>query len=81
MITWTDNGDAVIYEIYRSTKKSSGFKLIGEVENMGEGEYQEFVPEYEDTTAAKGKTYYYKVIARSWNSESKASDPVKIKSK
>ena len=81
VISWVDNGDAVIYEIYRSTKKSSGYKLIDEVENMGEGEDFEFVPEYEDTTAKKDKTYYYKVVAKSWNSESAMSSYVKVKSK
>ena len=81
VISWVDNGDAIIYEIYRSTKSGSGYKLIGTVDNMGEGEDFEFVPEYQDSSAAKGKTYYYKVVAKSWDSESAMSSYVKIKSK
>ena len=81
VISWVDNGDAIIYEIYRSTKSSSGYKLVGTVENMGEGEDFEFVTEYQDSSAAKGKTYYYKVVAKSWWNESAMSSYVKIKSK
>ena len=79
VITWIEVPEGIIYEIYRSTKSSSGFTLIGEVENMSE--FDVFVPEYEDTTAVKGKTYYYKVVARSWNSTSAQSNVVKVKSK
>ena len=53
----------------------------GTVENMGEGEDFEFVTEYQDSSAAKGKTYYYKVVAKSWWNESAMSSYVKIKSK
>ena len=81
VISWVDNGDAIIYEIYRSTKSSSGYKLVGTVENMGEGEDFEFVTEYQDSSAAKGKTYYYKVVAKSWWNKSAMSSYVKIKSK
>ena len=81
VISWVDNGDAIIYEIYRSTKSSSGYKLVGTVENMGEGEDFEFVTEYQDSSAKKGKTYYYKVVAKSWWNKSAMSSYVKIKSK
>jgi fibronectin type 3 domain-containing protein len=43
------------YKIYRSTSATSGYKLIGTVENYNSW------GNYTDTTATIGKTYYYKV--------------------
>lgn len=45
---------AASYDIYRSTKASSGYKKIGSSAKIN----------YVDKKAAAGKTYYYKVIAK-----------------
>jgi len=79
VISWEKVDGAVIYKIYRSTKKSSGYKLVGKVEDMSESE--KLVPEFEDATAKKGKTYYYKVVASGWMTDSPMSSYVKVKSK
>ena len=71
MIQWGEVDGAVKYEIYRSTKKSGGFKKVATVE--GES--------YTDKKASKNKTYYYKVVAVSENAQSAYSEAVKIKSK
>ena len=72
LISWEAVDGAVTYDIYRSTKKSSGYKKIATVED-GES--------CTDSTAKKGKTYYYKVVAVSENASSAYSAYVKIKSK
>jgi fibronectin type 3 domain-containing protein len=59
------------YVVYRSTSKSKGYKIIGESETLT----------YEDLTVAKGKTYYYKVVAVGENCESAQSSYAKVKSK
>ena len=82
VLTWNHGTDVIIYEVYRSTKSGSGYKLIGEVDLLGEEEGEPAaIQTYEDTTAVKGKTYYYKVVAKSWWNESAMSSAVKIKSK
>jgi quinol monooxygenase YgiN len=69
---------AVGYEVYRSTKKSSGYKKIVEFTNEDE------VLEYLNSTTKK-KTYYYKVRTYVLNGETKVyssySGVKKIKSK
>ena len=72
MVSWESVDGAVSYTVYRSTKKSSGYKAIAEevTENS-----------YTDATAKKGKTYYYKVVAVSENTESAMSNYAKLKSK
>ncbi|MFT4146803.1 MAG: fibronectin type III domain-containing protein [Mobilitalea sp.] len=50
-LTWKKTALNQEYDIYRSTKKSSGYVLIDSVEEC----------EYFDTSIKEGKTYYYKV--------------------
>ena len=57
--------------MYRSTNKSKGYKVIGETEALT----------YEDLTATKSKTYYYKVVAVGDGFQSAQSNYVKVKSK
>ena len=71
VISWGEVEGAVKYVVYRSTSKSKGYKAIGEAEALT----------YEDLTAKKGKTYYYKVVAVGENCESAQSGYVKVKSK
>ena len=71
VITWAEVDGATKYVVYRSTSKSKGYKIIGESETLT----------YEDLTAAKGKTYYYKVVAVGENCESAQSSFAKVKSK
>lgn len=51
-VSWNRVKDASKYYIYRSTKKSSGYKKIATVKNK---------TSYTDKKAKLGKTYYYKV--------------------
>lgn len=51
-LEWDDNNEATSYQIYRSTKKTSGFKLLASVQ---------YDTSYTDSTTTSGKTYYYKV--------------------
>lgn len=55
-VTWKKVANANGYEVYRSTKKGSGYTLVGTVTK---GSTVKFV----DKTAKKGKKYYYKVRA------------------
>jgi fibronectin type 3 domain-containing protein len=71
VISWGEVEGATKYVIYRSTSKSKGYKVIGENETLT----------YEDLTAKKGKTYYYKVVAVGEGFQSAQSAYVKIKSK
>jgi len=71
VISWGEVEGATKYVIYRSTSKSKGYKVIGESETFT----------YEDLTAKKGKTYYYKVVAVGEGFQSAQSAYVKIKSK
>lgn len=52
-ITWGKNKNAVKYYVYRSTKKSSGYKKIATTTKV----------RYTDKNKLKGKTYYYKIKA------------------
>lgn len=50
-VTWGAVKGVKEYTIYRSTKKDSGYKKLGTTTKTN----------YIDKSAAKGKTYYYKV--------------------
>ena len=50
-VTWKKAGGAKQYEIYRSTKKKSGYSKIGTAKKTS----------YTDKKAKKGKKYYYQV--------------------
>ncbi len=52
-VTWKKASNADRYLIYRSYKKTSGYKKIGQTTKTA----------YTDTAATPGKTAYYKVIA------------------
>ena len=53
-LNWSNAQNAAYYQVYRSTKSSSGFKLVGIVYDNS----------FFDTAAlVNGKTYYYKVRA------------------
>lgn len=54
-LTWKKAKGAVTYEIYRSTKKSSGFTKVAETKKT----------KYTDKNLTYGKTYYYQVYALS----------------
>jgi fibronectin type 3 domain-containing protein len=69
VLTWEPVDGAMEYAIYRSTKKSSGFKKIETTPAAG----------YMDTTAPTDKTYYYKVTALGGGSESAMSNVVSVK--
>ena len=70
-LSWKKISGATKYEVYRSTKKSSGYKLIKTTSSIS----------FRDTTAKKGTTYYYKVVAVKDSAKSAYSNIVKIKSK
>ena len=70
-LSWNAVEGAVKYELYRSTKSSSGYVLLGTVEDRT----------YEDTTATIGKTYYYKLKAIGTVSKSADSSYVKLAGK
>ncbi len=52
-VSWTAVTGATKYQIYRSTSKTGTYKLV----KTTTAKY------WKDTTAVKGKTYYYKVVA------------------
>ena len=68
-LTWEATEGATVYAVYRSTKKSSGFKLCSQVRTTS----------YTDKNAKKGTTYYYYVTAMAQDTESAVSNTVKIK--
>ncbi|MBQ3252425.1 MAG: hypothetical protein IJB02_04200, partial [Oscillospiraceae bacterium] len=78
VITWEAVKDATGYGVYRSTSTSSKkFKPVEGAEIV----YTDTGVSFTDTTAKKGTTYYYKVVALSGASASAQSSYVKIKSK
>ena len=52
-LSWEAVPGAVAYKVYRSEKKSSGYKLIKTTENVT----------FTNVSAEAGKAYYYKVVA------------------
>jgi len=70
-VSWKKVSGATKYEVYRSTKKSSGYTKIKTTSSTS----------FRDSTAKKGKTYYYKVVAVKGSAKSAYSNVVKIKSK
>jgi len=69
MLTWDAVEGGQGYRIYRSTKKTSGFKLQTETAKLN----------YTDRNATKGKTYYYYITVVAQDTESAKSNTVKIK--
>jgi fibronectin type 3 domain-containing protein len=72
VITWGEVEGATKCIVYRSTSSSKNYKAIGEVTDG---------LSYEDLTAKKSKTYYYKVVAVGDGFQSAQSSYVKVKSK
>ena len=71
-ITWEEVSDADQYMVYRSYKKSSGYKKLAVVTGLS----------YTDKNAKNGKTVYYKVIAYKGDQQgsfSKAASAFKLK--
>ena len=68
VITWTAVEDAVSYRLYRSTKSSSGYKLIATQSGLS----------YTDGEVASGKTVYYKVVALSEHGTGDYSSYLKV---
>ena len=56
-LSWSRVNGTTRYQIYRSTRKNSGYELIGKTKNTS----------YRDRTAKIGQTYYYKVAAAGRN--------------
>ena len=69
-LEWDYVSHADAYKVYRSTSKSSGFKVIDTT-------YDE---EYTDSSVSKGKKYYYKIKAISYSDEYKDSSLSKWRS-
>lgn len=55
-ITWKKDSSVTGYEVYRSTKKNSGYKLVTTIKKNK-------TTSYTDKNLTKNKTYYYKVRA------------------
>lgn len=70
-ISWKKVSGATKYEVYRSTKSGSGYTKLKTVSGTS----------FRDTTAKKGVTYYYKVVAVNSKTTSAFSAYAKIKSK
>ena len=70
-LTWKKVSGATKYTVYRSTKSGSGYKIIKTTSTLS----------FRDTTAKKGTTYYYKVVAVNSKTSSVYSAYAKIKSK
>ena len=68
-LTWEPVEGAVSYEILRSSKSKSGYTAIGTTVDLT----------YVDTTAAVGKTYYYKLAALGNNTRSAESGYKSVK--
>ncbi len=52
-VGWSGISGATSYKVYRSTKESSGYKLVATVTSKS----------YTDKDVEAGKTYYYKIVA------------------
>ena len=69
---WKAVEGAEYYAIYRSTKASGEYELLGYIDNDSS---------FVDLSAVKGKTYYYKVTACTEYTESEFSNYIKLKTK
>lgn len=69
-LTWSKVNGATSYEVYRSTKKSSGFKKIASTKTNS----------YTNKKLKTNKTYYYKIKAKNKYTKSPYSSVVKGKS-
>lgn len=71
-IKWSKVEGATGYTVYRSTSKDGKYKKIGTTTSKS----------FKDTTAKKGKTYYYKVVANyeisTYNSEKSKAAKIKL---
>ncbi|BAX79318.1 glycoside hydrolase 5 family protein [Labilibaculum antarcticum] len=77
-ISWKGSTGALGYDIYRSEKKKGPYKLVGY--NISDAVNQ-YVPLFEDNTAKKGKSYYYRIKAKNEYGSSDYSNtvgPVKV---
>lgn len=63
-LCWTKTTNTSTYKVYRATSKNGKYKLIKTTTNY----------KYKDTTAKRGKTYYYKVKAVKKNGKTKMSN-------
>ena len=66
-ISWYSEKYATNYNIYRSTSQTGTYSYIGNVANTGYSLY------YNDSSAVRGITYYYKVSAENEYGESELS--------
>ncbi len=71
-VSWKKVAGASRYEIYRSKKKTGSYKKIATVKGK---------TSYRDRKASTGKTYYYKVKARSGSYRSAFSSRVRAKAR
>jgi hypothetical protein len=55
VLTWNSEDSEAAYEVYRSTSKNSGFKLVKTLKN------QTGASTFHDSILTLGNTYYYKV--------------------
>ena len=72
-VSWDKVSGAVEYKVYRATSKDGSYSLVKTTTSLN----------WKDTTAASGKTYYYKVVAVADHSSANSaySSVVSIKSK
>lgn len=68
---WTKTNNTKEYQVYRATAKNGKYKLVKTVPNT---KYA-----YTDTTAEKGKRYYYKVTAVKKNGKMRTSSKISYK--
>ncbi|MCI9598034.1 MAG: transglutaminase-like superfamily [Firmicutes bacterium] len=66
VLKWNKQSQAKSYQVYRSTKKTSGYKKIASTEKGT----------FKDENLREQKTYYYKVTARKQGSQKVASNTV-----
>lgn len=71
VLVWGEVDGADNYAIYRSTSKSKGYKMIDQTDDLT----------YTDTSAKKNKTYYYKIVALTEDTQSVRSGYVKLKAR
>ena len=57
VVTWSKVSGGKKYYVYRSNKKKGGYKLIATTKKNS----------YTDKKVKKGKTYYYKIVAKGTN--------------